>query len=63
MIEVMIEQWSNLDGSTDFPWSVWRDGVRVYLGSAMDSAEAAEAEARAFCLAQLGAEPDAVTRL
>lgn len=63
MLEVMIEQWNNLDGSTDYLWSLWRDGRRVHMGGTHASAAAAEAAARAFCRDRLGAEPNAVTRL
>ena len=47
MLEVMIEQWKNLDGSVDYPWSVWRDGVRVHMGGVLGSAEDAETDAKA----------------
>ncbi len=63
MLEVMIEQWNNLDGSIDFPWSVWRDGIRIHMGGVLDSAEHAEADAKAYCVARLGSEPDSVVRL
>ena len=63
MLDIMIEQWNNLDGSTDYLWSVWRDGRRVHMGGTHTTADAAETEARAYCRGQLGAEPDGVTRL
>lgn len=63
MLEVMIEQWKNLDGSIDYPWSVWRDGTRIHMGGVLDSAEHAEADAKAYCVARLGAEPDFISRL
>ncbi|MDH3472298.1 MAG: hypothetical protein OEM59_01290 [Rhodospirillales bacterium] len=63
MIEVMIERWSNADGSTDHIWSLWRQGSRLQIGNRHDTPEAAEVEARAFCLQALGSEPDRVTRL
>ena len=63
MLEVMIEQWSNRDGSTDFLWSVWRDGQRVGMGGPVDNADAAEEAGRIYCHAELDSAPDAVTRL
>lgn len=63
MLEVMIEQWKNLDGSTAYPWSVWRDGARIHMGAALESAEAAEIDAKAFCVARLGGDPDSVIHL
>lgn len=63
MVEVMIEQWKNLDGSVDFLWSVWHDGVRVQMGGAHKSVVDAKAAALAFCESRLGLEPDAVTEL
>ncbi len=63
MIEVMIEHWSDRDGGQDYLWSVWRDGSRVHMGGPYPSAEAAEAEARAYLSEELGAEADRVTRL
>ncbi len=63
MLEVMIEQWKNLDGSIDYLWSVWRDGTRIHMGGALDSAEDAEIDAKAYCLARLGSEPDSLIRL
>jgi len=44
MIEVMIERWTNPDGSIDHLWSLWRDGNRLQFGEKHDSATAAEAE-------------------
>ncbi len=63
MLEVMIEQWKNPDGSTAYPWSVWRDGTRIHMGAALDSAEAAEIDAKAYCTVRLGSEPGSVIRL
>jgi len=62
-MEVMIEQWNNLDGSTDFLWSVWRDGARVHMGGRNETAEAAEIEALDFCAKHFGRTPDSVTKL
>jgi hypothetical protein len=63
MIEVMIERWTNPDGSTDHLWSLWRDGSRLHFGDKHETALAAEAEAVAFCQRTLGVEPNRVTRL
>ena len=63
MIEVMIERWTNPDGSTGHLWSLWRDGSRLQFGDKHDTASAAEAEAVAFCQRALGVGPDRVTRL
>ena len=64
MIAVMIERWTNRDGSTDYRWSVWRDGHRLDMGGRpyAESGEC-EKEARAFCLQALGQEPDKVSHL
>ena len=32
MLEVMIERWSNRDGTEDFIWSVWQGGERLHMG-------------------------------
>jgi hypothetical protein len=63
MVEVMIEQWKNLDGSVDFLWSIWRDGTRVQMGGAHKTAADAKAAALAFCESRMRLAPDAVTEL
>lgn len=63
MLDVMIEEWRNLDGSADYLWSVWRDGRRLHMGGMHPTPEEAEREARGFCAGRLGAAPDSVTRL
>ena len=63
MIEVMIERWTDPLETTDHIWSLWRDGSRLQIGNRHATPEAAEAEARAFCLQALGCEPDRITRL
>ncbi len=63
MIEVMIEQWKNLDGSVDYLWSVWRDGTRIHMGGRLDSADDAETDAKAYCVARLGSPPESIVRL
>lgn len=63
MVEVMIEQWKNLDGSVDFLWSVWQAGTRIQMGGAHDTGEEAEMEAREYCLRNLGTEPASITRV
>ncbi len=32
MIEVVIERWSRPDSTTEYRWSVWRDGHRIEMG-------------------------------
>lgn len=63
MIEIMIERWSQRDGSVDWHWSIWRDGVRRHMGQAHASAEEAEMDARAACQRLMGSAPDTVTVL
>ncbi len=62
-IEVMIEQWKNLDGTTDYRWSVWREGNRLDMGGNFATADAAEAAAIEYCDNEFGAEQVSVTRL
>ena len=61
-IDYRIHVW-NADGSVDYLWSVWQDGRRIQMGGRCASAEAAEGEARAFCVNSLGREPQEVRRL
>lgn len=63
MVEVIIEQWRNRDGSVDYHWSAWEAGSRIHMGGAHGSGEEAEMEARDFCRRSLGAEPDRMTHL
>ncbi len=64
MIEVAIERWTGADGTTDYRWSVWRDGHRIAMGStAFSSSDDCESEALDFCMKGLGRKPDKVTRL
>lgn len=63
MIEVMIERWTQADGSEDWMWSIWSGGRRRHMGEASDSSEAAETEARAACHRLFGRGPDGVTVL
>lgn len=63
MVDVMIEQWKNRDGSADFLWSVWQAGSRLHMGGSHASADEAEKAARAFCVERIGSEPTSVTRL
>jgi hypothetical protein len=63
MIELIIEEWSNLDGSAHHLWSVWREGKRVEMSGRIASAETAESQGRAWCQKSLGKAPDRVTRL
>ena len=63
MIELMIERWGNLDGSSHYLWSVWQDGKRLEMSGRIAGAESAEALGRALCEKSLGRAPDKVTRL
>ena len=63
MIELIIEQWTNLDGSNHYHWSVWQDGKRVEMSGRIAGVESAEALGRAWCEKSLGRGPDRVTRL
>ena len=64
MIEVMIERWVNPDSATDYRWSVWRDGQRLAMGNQpYSNQDDCETAGRAFCLQELGQEPDKVIRL
>ncbi len=64
MLEVVIERWTGSDGTTDYRWSVWRDGLRIEMGSgAHSNAVECESEALDFCMKGLGRKPDKVTRL
>ena len=60
MVEIMIECWSQRDGSVDWLWSIWSDGRRRHMGGSHDSAESAELEARDACRKLLGRAPDEV---
>lgn len=62
-LEIMIETWSNRDGSDDYLWSLWQSGKRLTMGGRFGSAAQAEAAARAYCRDTLGLEPDRVTLL
>jgi len=64
VIEVVIERWSNADGSTDYRWSLWKDGRRLKMAAtALPSAGECESEALADCRRSLNAVPDRVTHL
>ncbi|MEC7489999.1 MAG: hypothetical protein VYA17_10470 [Pseudomonadota bacterium] len=63
MIEIMIERWSQRDGSTDWLWSIWQDGERKHMGPSQPSVASAEMEARAGCQKLFGWVPDDVTIL
>lgn len=63
MIEIVIERWSQRDGSTDFMWSLWQNGQRAAMSQPHQTAEAAETEAREVCRRALQRGPDRVTRL
>ena len=63
MIDVMIEQWKNLDGTTEYQWSVWREGSRMKMGGPFANGDAAELAAFEYCDLKFGAERATVTRL
>jgi hypothetical protein len=63
MIQIIIERWSQRDGSVDWLWSIWQDGARKNMGGAHDDAASAEMEARAACHQHFGQPPDDVTVL
>ena len=62
-MEIIIERWVEPGGATDYLWSVWDAGRRLQMGGRFDSAEAAEAAARAYCLEAKGREPERVRLL
>ena len=63
MLEVIIERWNDPDGSTDYVWSVWRNGNRIQMSGTYPTSEAAEADASEFCAETLNGTPDRITRL
>ncbi len=64
MIEVVIERWTRSDSTTEYRWSVWRDGHRIEMGGkAFSDGDDCETEALDFCVKALGQKPDKVTRL
>lgn len=63
MLELMIELWKNLDGSSHYLWSVWEDGARIGMGRGARTADAAEAEGIEWCRRTAERAPDRVTRL
>ena len=63
VIEVIIERWTQRDGTIDYLWSIWRDGKRAAMGEPRRSADAAESEALESCRRSLHREPDRITRL
>ncbi len=69
MIEVFIEHWTRPDSTTEYRWSLWRDGHRIATGrkaftdAEFTDADDCEIEAVGFCVKALGKKPDKVTRL
>lgn len=63
MIGIIVERWSQRDGSVEWLWSIWQDGARKHMGGAHDDADSAEMEARAACHQFFGQPPDDVTIL
>ena len=62
-IDVIIERWGNANKSTDFRWSIWRDGARVQMGGPHASAEDSERDAVEFCRKEFQRTPDRIERL
>ncbi len=47
MIEVVIERWTRPDSTTEYRWSVWRDGHRIEMGGkAFSDGDDADIETR-----------------
>jgi hypothetical protein len=63
MIELIIEHWKNLDGSSQYLWSVWRDGKRLGVSRPTASPQDAEEQGLDWCQKSIGGQPDRVTRL
>lgn len=63
MIELIIEHWKNLDGSSQYLWSVWRDGKRLGVSRPTSLPEDAEQQGLDWCRKSIGGQPDRVTRL
>ncbi|MCC7049598.1 MAG: hypothetical protein IT562_23005 [Alphaproteobacteria bacterium] len=63
MIELIIEHWKNLDGSSQYLWSVWRDGKRLGVSRPTSLPEDAEQQGLDWCRKSIGEQPDRVTRL
>jgi hypothetical protein len=63
MIELMIEHWTHLDGSSRYLWSIWQEGSRIGMGREAATPEEAERAGRLWCDQALGCAPDRVTRL
>ncbi len=61
--ELIIEQWTNLNQSVDYRWSVWVDGRRVQMGGPHKTADDSEREGQVYCQKSLARRPDRVTRL
>jgi hypothetical protein len=64
VVEIVIERWTNPDGSMDFRWSLWRAGHRLRMGDDVHAtSECCEKDAREYCARGLGVGPDRITRL
>ena len=63
MIEIVIERYSQRDGTVDWLWSIWQDGQRKHMSGTHDSRQSAEMEARAVCQRLVGRAPDEFTVL
>ena len=63
MLEIIVERWTNRDGSEEFLWSVWADGRRIEMGGPLKDAGAAARAGQRFCRMKLGSAADRITRL
>jgi hypothetical protein len=63
LVELMIEQWSQPDGSIQYLWSVWQQGKRIGLGEGAPTVDAAEKAGRQWCVETTARPPDRITRL
>ena len=63
MLEIIVERWTNRDGSEEFLWSVWADGRRIDMGGPLKDAGAAARAGQRFCRMKLGSAADRITRL
>ena len=64
MFEVVIERWTGPDSTTEYRWSVWRNGYRIEMGNkAFSNSDNCENEALEFCWKELGQKPDKITKL
>jgi len=63
MVELIIEHWRNLDGSSQYLWSVWRDGKRIAMSRPNATQHDAEQKGLDWCRQKTGGQPDRITKL